>query len=146
MAQRFSNNVRWIYSDMSGELFRRSVKYGYDSEKFVKLVCLTDYGHLVFDDIRANEWLADTHVMEGFKKEFKIPKGQTYNPNIMYFVGYLYRYWGITEDKPIKEIYNMAPLDFMVKKYGFYHTQGEEYVIEDIKRINRENNKMLGYI
>lgn len=142
MSSRFTDSVRWVYSTMSGELFRNSVVLGYDSKKFVELLCLTHYGHLVYDDIRANEWLSDTHILEGFKKEFDIPKGKTYHPDKMFFVGYLYRYWGITENISIKKIYELAPLDFMIDRYGFWHTQSEEYVIEDIKRINEENKKI----
>lgn len=62
----------------------------------------------------------------------------------MYYVGYIYRYWAITEDLPIAKIYKLALLDFMISMYGFYHTQGEEYVIEDTKdRARRVMNKVL---
>lgn len=136
MEPRWNSHARHIYSDMSGQLFQLSVKKGYDSVKFAEIALTTFYGHMVYDDLRANEWLADTYLMSGYEREFKekLVKGNTYSLDIMYFCGYLYRYWGITEDIPINEVYKLAPIEWLASNYEFYHTQGEEYIIKDIKR------------
>lgn len=141
---RFNSGLRFIYSNMSGKLFQLSVKKGYDSVKFAELVCKTHYGHMVYDDIQQNEWLCENFLMEGFEREFKtIPKGDVYDIDAMWYVGYLYRYWVITEEIPIKKVYKIAPIEWLIQLYPFYHTQGEKYVIEDIKERRKEflNNK-----
>ena len=132
---RFGPLTRLVYSEMSGELFELSVDKGYESRSFVDMALNTDYGRLIYNDIRANEWLADTFLMAGYERHFgsKIVRGKTFSKEVMQFCGYIYRYWAITEDRGITEIYNMAPLDWLKLKYPFYHTQGEEYVIHDIK-------------
>ena len=135
MEMRWTPHLRYVYSKMSGELFVLAASKGYESVNFVELALNTWYGHMVYDDIRANEWLADTYLLAGYEREFgsKLIKGPTYPNEVMWFCGYLYRYWGITEDRPIQEIYKIAPFEWLAAHYGFYHTQGEEYVIEDIK-------------
>ena len=129
---RTNEHLRRVYSRMSGRLFALSVQRGYDSEKFAEIVLTSDYGQRVYDDIIMSEWLEYTYVMEGYEREFRFPKGVTYSEDAMYFAGWLYRYWAITHETPIKEIYKVAPLSLLIRRYPFYHTQDEEYVINDI--------------
>jgi hypothetical protein len=130
---RFPSDLTYVFSKMSGDLFVLSVERGYDSYKFAEIALNTPLGTAIYDDINPNEWLLDTWLMGTYELNFKIPKGETLDSDIMWYAGYLYRYWGIVEDIPIKKIYSKVPLKFIADRYGFYHTQGESYVIADIK-------------
>lgn len=73
-------------------------------------------------------------------KEITIPlvKGDTEDDYLMWFTGYLYKYWMTTRNLDRRQVYKILPFDKMIKAFDFYHTQDLEYVVEEATRVYNE--------
>lgn len=55
-----------------------------------------------------------------------------YSPEIMYWIGYIYRYWAYVYEYSSKQIYKIANGDMMRKLYKAYHTMDPKIAINRI--------------
>lgn len=75
-------------------------------------------------------------------KDLTIGKNK-YSPEIIYWIGYLYRYWAYVYEISSKRIYKIASADEMRKLYKTYHTMDPKVAINRIleeKGINNDNS------
>lgn len=120
-----------------GQMFQRAVHYGnYNIRKFVKQL-MTDkvYEDLLMIDERF-EW-ADECVLLSYlenTKSFNKCKGivEEFDDYELKFIGHLYKYWMRTRNTKPSEVYKLLPFDKFHNNFGFYHTQGEEFIINDV--------------
>jgi hypothetical protein len=80
-------------------------------------------------------------MLEGFTREMKFKKGGHYDADTLWMAGYLYKYWTSTRHADTREIYKIAPIRKLAIRYNFYHTQGFEYIIEDL--IDRQDCPLM---
>ena len=72
-------------------------------------------------------------------------KGIKISADILYWVGYIYRYWAYTYNLSSKNIYKIATGSEMVSLYGPYHTMDPETAIQRIyeyKQITNQKNQL----
>ena len=70
-------------------------------------------------------------VADGFKKP-----GEVYSEELIYWIGYIYRYWHYVTGESSKEIYKQAPVKIMKKNYERLYMMTPEEVIGILKRNN----------
>lgn len=129
-------------SNIFGNLFKRAVSYGgYNIRKFTKqLMTNKIYENLLMLDERF-EW-ADECVLLDYldrKKSFKSCKGvvEEFDEFELWFIGHLYKYWMRAYDKTPSYVYCRLPFDDFHNRFSFYHTQGEEYIIQDTEKRHK---------
>ena len=61
-----------------------------------------------------------------------------YFKDVIYWIGYIYRYWHYYTKESSKVIYNQAPMETMKRNYLMFHTMDPEVAIEDLKEICRQ--------
>ncbi len=105
---------------------------GWDSDIFAKQVMTTDYGISVIRGDKLSEYSCEEFMLEGFERELSLKKGLVYDTDVMWMTGYVYRYWVGTRGTDPREIYKIAPIKLLGDRYGAYHTQGFDYIIDDI--------------
>ena len=59
---------------------------------------------------------------------------------VMYWVGYVYRYWHYVTGESSREIYRQAPTKTMNVNYLMFHTMDPEMAVEDLKEIYRQKS------
>jgi hypothetical protein len=57
---------------------------------------------------------------------------------MLYWVGYLYRYWHFYKGEPSKKIYRQANLKTMQRNYLMFHTMDPELAIDDLIEIKAQ--------
>lgn len=67
--------------------------------------------------------------------------GEVYSKNVIYWIGYIYRYWHYYTEETSKAIYKQAPEETMKRNYLMFHTMAPEVAIEDLKEIYRQKKK-----
>lgn len=92
----------------------------------------SEWGHMVLMDIKPNEYADWMFLYNGFKYNIEFKKGKTLNSNLMWFSGYLYKYWINEKDYDSREVYKLCPMECIIDRYEFYHTQGWSYIIGNI--------------
>lgn len=110
--------------DLFGNVFTWSAKDGYDSYDFVKKV-MTDKRlekYFVYNDIQ--EWSDDSFLYHTIIKDIgkDIKKGKPiYDDYILWFAGYLYNYWMISQDMSCQAVYKICPFQLLVDNFEYLH-------------------------
>lgn len=122
-----------LQADTIGNCFLLSARDNIDSDDFCKQFLTSEWGISILTDNKMIEF-SDYHYMyEGLTINLKFKSGKHYNDDILYYTGYLYKYWvSVFNDDP-RYIYKIAPIRLIANRFNFYHTQDWNYVIEDIK-------------
>lgn len=60
--------------------------------------------------------------------------GHSFDEEILYWIGYVYRYWNILTGESSKDIYKKAPVRLKEEKYDEYHLVDIEDVIDILRK------------
>ena len=125
--------------DIQGRLFELSK--GLDRASFMKAFMNSKVAENLDSSYNKLQWMGEEYLLEELKDETDIANGgEEYGPEIMYWAGYLYRYWQLLTGESSKKIYRQAPAKTMRRNYMMFHTLDPEVAIEDLKEINRQKN------
>ena len=136
---RINNNK----CDIMGKAFQYIAEEGYDCVDAVRQIMTSAKLDELFAYDDCFEWVDGEQVLHNFKRHLTFKKGEPVDPYVMWFIGYLYKYWMIYEKDSRAEIYKIAPIELLLRGFAFYHTQGWDYIISDLRldyKRNREKN------
>ena len=66
--------------------------------------------------------------------------GEIYSKDVLYWMGYLYRYWHYYTNEDSVKIYRQASVGTMKRNYLMFHTMAPEMAIEDLKEISGQKS------
>ena len=87
-----------------------------------------DYNHL--------QWAGKAYILSKMEDELgsKLFKdNDTYDSEVLYWIGYIYRYWNYYTGESSKEIYKQASAKTMKSVYYSYHTMSPQMAIDRLK-------------
>ena len=88
------------------------------------------------------QWMGEEYLMDELKDEKKLDTdGEKYSPEVLYWIGYLYRYWACTRGEKSKRIYRLAPAKTMKRNYMAFHTFDPDVAIDDLIEIHQQRQK-----
>ena len=89
------------------------------------------------------QWAGEEYILEELEDEAKGLKkaGTIYDREVMYWAGYVYRYWHYYTNETSREIYQIADAKTMNDCWLGFHTLDVELAIEDLKEIHRQRNE-----
>ena len=133
--------------DIQGRLFELALKNKYDCPAFIKTF-MNSQAAAALDDIYDRlQWAGEEYILEELEDEAKgLEKaGIIYNKEVMYWIGYIYRYWHYYTNEDSREIYKIADAKTMNECWLGFHTLDVEMAIDDLKEIYNQkcniNNK-----
>ena len=129
--------------DIQGRLFELSLQAGYDSEDFMQRFMRSKVARDLDSEYNRMQWAGEEYLLEEFADECpQTQKGNArYDREVMYWTGYLYRYWHILTNEPSREIYAQAPAKTMNTNYLMFHTMAPELAIEDLKELHQQKKQ-----
>ena len=132
------NRLELQLCDIQGRLFELSDRNNYDSEGFIKAFMLSDTAKRL--DMKYNhlQWAGEEYLLEEIIDESNssIPvNNNIYNNEILYWTGYIYRYWHFYTGESSKQIYKQAPARITNSSYLMFHTMDHSMAINDLKEI-----------
>lgn len=69
----------------------------------------------------------------------KIAKTEkVYDIEVVYWIGYIYRYWHYYKGESSSRIYQQADVKTMRRNYMMFHTMAPELAIDDLIEIRRQ--------
>ena len=125
--------------DIQGRLFELSAEKKYDSAAFVKAFMTSDTAKALDSDYNRMQWAGEEYLLEEIVSAASsslISGGEIYSTDILYWIGYLYRYWHYYTQEDSSKIYKQAPVGTMKRNYLMFHTMAPELAIEDLKEIS----------
>ena len=122
--------------DIQGRLFRLSDRRGISSAEFIKVFMKSATAKALDSTYNRMQWAGEEYLLEEVIDEagdrFEKP-GEVYTEELIYWIGYIYRYWHYVTGESSKEIYKQAPVIVMKHNYERLYIMTPEEAIEILK-------------
>ena len=135
-----TDSIRLKLCDIQGRLFERSTAYA--SEAFIRDFMNSEVAEHLDSPYNKLQWMGEEYLLDELKDEKKLDTdGEKYSPEVLYWIGYLYRYWACARGEKSKRIYRQAPAKTMKRNYMAFHTFDPEVAIDDLIKIYQQRQK-----
>lgn len=130
--------------DIQGRLFELALKNGYDCPAFIETF-MNSRAAAALDDVYDRlQWAGEEYILEELDEEANGLKkaGAVYPLEVMYWTGYLYRYWHYYTGECSREIYQIADAETMRESWLGFHTLDVRMAVDDLKEIYRQKHQI----
>ena len=138
------NELQLKMCDVQGRLFELSADRKYNSSAFVKVFMTSPVAKALDSKFNHMQWAGEEYLLDeiitSVDKESLTKNGENLPKDVLYWIGYIYRYWHYYTGEDSAKIYKQAPYDIMKRNYMIFHTMAPEVAIEDLKEIYNQNN------
>jgi len=125
--------------DIQGRLFELSAVKGFDSEDFIDKFMKSDVAKNLDSSYNRMQWAGEEYLMEEISNSCAVAKGGAIMPmEVLYWTGYIFRYWHYITGESSRQILKQAPPKTMNTNYLMFHSVAPELAIEDLKEIYRQ--------
>ena len=122
--------------DIQGRLFKLSAQKEISSAEFIKVFMKSATAKALDSTYNRMQWAGEEYLLEEVIDEagdrFE-NQGEVYTEELIYWIGYIYRYWHYVTGESSKEIYKQAPVKIMKKNYERFYMMTSEKVIAQLK-------------
>ena len=127
---------------IQGRLFELSVKYGFESNSFVKTYMNSDVAAKFNSAYDRSQWMGEEYLLDELFNTHKLIKGKTYSYDVMFWMGYTYAYWAINYVEACSKIIKIADPKKMAENYAGLHTISADLAVQDfiMKYLSNGNN------
>ena len=134
------DSIRLKLCDIQGRLFESSTAYA--SEGFIRDFMNSKVAERLDSPYNKLQWMGEEYLIDELKEEKMLgTEGEKYSPEVLYWIGYLYRYWACSRDEHSKRIYRQAPAKTMRSNYLAFHTFDPDVAIDDLIEIYQQRQK-----
>ena len=124
--------------DIQGRLFELSAKKKIPSAAFIKAFMTSDTAKALDSRYNRIQWMGEEYLLEEVLSsagDSLSVAGEVYPKDVLYWIGYIYRYWHFYNGEDSAKIYKQAPVETMNRNYLMFHTMAPTLAIEDLKEI-----------
>ena len=124
--------------DVQGRLFEMSADKKYSSEVFIKFFMKSDIAKALDSSFNHMQWAGEEYLLAEIADsagDLLHEAGQIFSKNVLYWIGYIYRYWHYHTGEESAKIYKQAPVKTMVRNFLMFHTMDPIMAIENLKEI-----------
>lgn len=127
--------------DIQGRLFELSAQKKYGSAAFVKTFMTSGTAKELDSRYNRMQWAGEEYLLEEITDtagDTLTIGGEIFSNDMLYWIGYIYRYWHCYNGEDSVRIYKQAPVETMKRNYMMFHTMDPILAIEDLKEIHRQ--------
>ena len=124
--------------DIQGRLFELSGEKKLPSAVFIKTFMTSETAKELDSRYNRMQWMGEEYLLEetiSAAGDTLVDTGEVYQKEVLYWIGYIYRYWHYYTKEDSTKIYKQAPVGTMKRNYLMFHTMAPELAIEDLKEI-----------
>lgn len=138
------NTLQLQLCDIQGRLFELSGKKGYESKKFIESYMNSDTAAAFDLPYDRMQWAGEEYILENLLDEVGIlPKSDNlFSNDILFWTGYIYRYWHFLTGENSKKIYSYANAQTMRETYLGFHTLDNSLAVENLLEIYQQKNQI----
>ena len=128
--------------DIQGRLFELSAEKGYGSAGFIKAFMTSEISKDLDSKYNRMQWAGEEYLLDEIisaNSDIASSAGEVFSADVIYWIGYLYRYWHFYTGEDSAKIYKQAPVETMKRNYMMFHTMDPTLAIEDLKEIYGQN-------
>lgn len=127
--------------DIQGRLFELSAEKKYASAAFIKAFMTLDTAKKLDSKYNRMQWAGEEYLLEEVATaagDVLTTDGEIFSADVLYWIGYIYRYWHYYNGEDSAKIYKQAPVETMKRNYMIFHTMDPVLAIEDLKEIHNQ--------
>jgi hypothetical protein len=135
------DSIQLKLCDIQGRFFELSAQQSYNSEMFISCFMNSQLAKALDSKYNRMQWAGEEYLLEELLAESGelIPEdGKVFSKEIMYWIGYVYRYWHFYKDEPSAKIYRIATAKTLQHNYMMFHTMDPELAIDDLIEIHNQ--------
>lgn len=135
------NELQLKLCDIQGRLFELSAEKRYNSAAFVKAFMTSNTAKELDSKYNRMQWAGEEYLLEEVVSaagDALTSDGEIFSKDILYWIGYIYRYWHYYSGEDSAKIYKQAPVETMKRNYMIFHTMDPVLAIEDLKEIHHQ--------
>ena len=135
------NELQLKLCDIQGRLFKLSAEKKYDSAAFIKAFMTSNTAKELDSTYNRMQWAGEEYLLEEVASaagDSLTRNGEIFSADVLYWIGYIYRYWHYYKGEDSAKIYKQAPVQTMKRNYMMFHTMDPELAIEDLKEIHNQ--------
>lgn len=137
------NELQLKLCDIQGRLFELSAEKRIGSVSFVKAFMTSEIAKALDSDYNRMQWAGEEYLLEEIISsvgEVLQKDGEVFAVDVLYWIGYLYRFWHYYTGEESAKIYKQAPVQTMKRNYMMFHTMDPALAVEDLKEIFEQKN------
>lgn len=122
-----------IVCDVQGCIFRMSAKRGYASKDFIYKFMNSQVAANMDLPYDRSQWMGEEFLFDELEDEcsfIKMGSEDLFNSEVLFWIGYLYRYWHYYKQYSSKHIYDIADAELLNRCWLGYHTLDLEGAID----------------
>ena len=99
--------------DIQGRLFELSGTQEIPSEAFIKAFMTSETAKALDSTYNRMQWMGEKYLLEEVKDaagDILSASGEIFQADVLYWIGYLYRYWHYYTGEPSNKILRQAPI------------------------------------
>lgn len=122
--------------DIQGRLFELALKKNVSCPEFIEAFMNSTAARCLDDTYDRLQWAGEEYILDELEDELgSLKKGGTaYSREVMYWIGYVYRYWHYYTGESSREIYSTANAELMNNCWLGYHTLDVEMAIDRLRK------------
>ena len=127
--------------DIQGRLFELSADKKLPSAEFIKAFMSSDTAKELDSRYNRMQWMGEEYLLEkviSCAGDLLSGSGEVYKKEVMYWIGYIYRYWHYYTNESSARILRQAPTAIMKRNYMMFHTMDPLIAIENLKEIHNQ--------
>lgn len=135
------NELQLKLCDIQGRLFELSAEKKYNSAAFIRAFMLSDTAKELDSKYNRMQWAGEEYLLEEVASaagESLTKNGEIFSADVLYWIGYIYRYWHYYSGEDSAKIYKQAPAQTMKRNYMIFHTMDPVLAIADLKEIHNQ--------
>ena len=135
------NELQLKLCDIQGRLFELSAEKKYNSAAFIKAFMMSDTAKELDSKYNRMQWAGEEYLLEEVASvagESLTRNGEIFSADVLYWIGYIYRYWHYYNGEDSAKIYKQAAAQTMKRNYMIFHTMDPVLAIEDLKEIHNQ--------
>ncbi len=135
------NALKLKLCDIQGRLFELFVGTEYDAESLVKAFMNSEIARNLDSEYNRMQWAGEEYLLDeviATCKDKLTAKRENVSKDVLFWIGYVYRYWHFYTGEESNKIYKQAPFETMNVNYLMFHTMDAEIAIDDLKEIFKQ--------
>ena len=129
--------------DIQGRLFELYGEKELPSTAFIKAFMTSETARELDSHYNRMQWMGEEYLLEEVKSaagDVLFDIGEVFPKDVLYWIGYIYRYWHYYSGEDSAKILRQAPVKTMKRNYMIFHTMDPVLAIEDLKEIHNQKN------
>ena len=127
--------------DIQGRLFELSGEKKLPSAAFIKAFMTSKTAKELDSRYNRMQWMGEEYLLEEIMSSAADTfsgNGEVYQNEVLYWIGYIYRYWHYYTGESNTKIFRQASPATMKRNYMMFHTMDPVLAIEDLKEISQQ--------